>query len=106
MTAAYLIPSLTFKSWLSSGLPNAFGTVATYSSGSTTALATYTDNTAVTVNANPLTLNARGEANIWTPPNVGYKFIEFDQLGNQIKSTDQVINSTLITLFGGVDIGS
>jgi hypothetical protein len=106
MTAAFLIPPPVFKSWLSSGIPNAFGTVATYSAGSVTPIATYVDSTATTTNANPITLNARGEANIWMPPNVGLKTVEFDQAGNLIKTTDQIINSTLITLFGGVDTGA
>lgn len=106
MTVAYLIPTLTFKSWLSSGSPNAFGTVATYSAGSATPIATYVDSTGTTTNSNPITLNARGEANIWTIPNTGYKFVEFDQFGNLIKTTDQVINSQLLTLFGGVDTGA
>jgi hypothetical protein len=106
MTVAYLVPTLRFKSWLSSGIPNAFGTVATYQAGSVTPIATYVDNTGTTTNLNPLTLNARGEATIWCIPNVAYKFVEFDSLGNQIATTDQVVNSTLITLFGGVDIGT
>src|SRR5271163_611029 len=45
-TAASLIPSLRFKSWLSNGTPNAFGTLSTYAGGTVTPLATYTDSTA------------------------------------------------------------
>lgn len=105
-TAASLIPALVLKSWLPTGLPNAFGTVNTYSAGTATPVATYTDWTAVTPNPNPLTLNARGEANVYLLPNVAYKIVEADQFGNQIRSTDQVNNSQLITLYGGVDTGS
>lgn len=105
-TAASLIPSLTFKSWLSNGQPNAGGSLQSYQAGTNTAIATWTDSTATVQNPNPITLNARGEANVYLLPNVGYKFIESDSLGNSIKTTDQVFNSQLLTLYGGVDTGS
>lgn len=105
MTVASLAPTLTFKSWLSTGVPNAFGTVTTYSAGTTTPVATYVDSTGTTQNTNPIVLNSRGEANVWLLPNVGYKFIEADQLGNIFKTTDQVYNSQLITYYG-VDTGA
>ncbi len=104
--AANLVPSLTFHSFLSNGAPNSFGTLQSYSAGTTTPLATWTDWTALTPNPNPITLNARGEANVYLIPNVAYKFVESDQYGNQIKITDQVVNNQLITLFGGVDTGA
>ena len=104
--AANLCPTLTFKSWLSSGVPNAFGTVTSYMEGTSTPLATWTDWTAGTQNPNPIPLNSRGEANVYLIPNVAYKLVEADQYGNQIKVTDQVVNNQLITLFGGVDTGS
>jgi hypothetical protein len=102
---AYLAPTMTFKSWLSTGIPNAFGTVTTYQAGTTTPIATWTDWTATTPNSNPATLNARGEMNLYLLPNTGYKIVEADSNGNQIKSTDQVFNSQLLTLYGGVDSG-
>lgn len=105
-TAANLLAPLRFKSWLSSGLPNAFGTVATYSAGTVTPIATWIDSTAATANTNPVQLNSRGEASIWVKPNTAYKFVEFDSLGNQINATDQVVQSQLITLYGGVDTGA
>jgi|GEM_PF-2582863 len=46
----------------SSGVPNAFGCIFTYVSGSTTPLATYTDFTGATQNANPIILDAGGFA--------------------------------------------
>jgi len=104
-TNAYLAPAMTFKSWTNTGVPNAFGTVTTYQAGTTTPLATYTDSTAVTQNANPVTLNARGEFNCWLVPNTGYKFVEVDALGNTIKTTDFVYNSQLVTYYG-VDSGA
>src|SRR5476651_1948466 len=97
-TAASLAPTLTLKSWLSTGQPNAFGTVNTFAAGTNTPIATWTDSTAVTPNGNPQQLNARGEMNCYLLPNVGYKIVEADSFGNPIKTTDQVFNSQLITL--------
>jgi hypothetical protein len=105
-TAASLIPCLVFKSWTNNGFPNAFGTLQSYAAGTVTPIQTWTDWTALTPNLNPITLNARGEANLYLLPNVGYKFVESDAAGNLIRTTDQVFNSQLLTLFGGVDTGS
>jgi len=104
--AAYLAPIQTFRSFLSSGAPNAYGTVTTYAAGTTTQLATWTDWTATTANTNPTTLNARGEMNMYLLPNTGYKIVEADQYGNLIKTTDQMYNSQLLNLYGGTDTGT
>lgn len=106
MTAAVLTPSPIQKFWNNSGEPLAFGFVYTYSAGTTTPVVTYTDSTAVTSNANPITLNARGECSIWITPNVAYKYVVTDSNNNTIITTDQITSSQLLTLFGGVDTGS
>jgi hypothetical protein len=106
MTAAVLTPSPIQKFWNNSGEPLAFGFVYTYSAGTTTPIVTYTDSTAVTSNANPITLNARGEASIWITPNVAYKYVVTDTNNNTVITTDQITSSQLLTLFGGVDTGS
>lgn len=82
------------------------GQLASYQAGTTTPLATYTDSTGNTQNANPIILDTRGEANVWIPPNVAYKFALSDSNGNAIWTIDNVINSQLLTLYGGVDTGS
>jgi hypothetical protein len=105
MTVAYLAPSLRLKSWTANGQPNAFGTITTFSAGTVTQVATFVDTTGTTQNPNPLTLNARGEANVYLLPNVGYKIVEADQFGNSIGTVDQIFNSQLITYFG-VDTGA
>ena len=106
MTAAVLTASPVQKFWNNIGEPLAFGYVYTYSAGTTTPVATYVDSTALTPNANPILLNARGEAPIWILPNVAYKYVVTDGFGNTISTTDQITNQQLITLFGGVDTGS
>ena len=104
-TTTLLMPSLCFREEDSNGQPLAFGTVQSFQAGTVTPVATYTDSTGVTPNSNPLTLNNRGEANIWLLPNVSYKFLVKDSAGNQVRVVDNVQNSQLITLYGGVDTG-
>jgi hypothetical protein len=106
MTAATLLQPLCFREFDQNGAPLAFGTVQTFQAGTNTPIATYSDPGAITPNLNPLTLNNRGEAAIYVMPNVNYKFLVKDQAGNQIRLTDNVQQSQLITLYGGVDTGS
>lgn len=105
MTAAILLQPLCFREFDNNGNPLAFGTVTSYQAGTTTPTPTYTDSTAGTPNANPLTLNARGEAQIWCLPNVSYKFVVADSTGNTIRTVDNVQQSQLLSLYGGVDTG-
>lgn len=57
------------------GAPLAGGKVYTYQAGTTTPLATYTTASGTTPNANPVILDARGEADIWYAPGVSYKVV-------------------------------
>jgi len=47
----------------------------TYAAGTTTKQTTYTDSSLGTPNANPVVMNARGEAPVWLTPGVSYKFV-------------------------------
>jgi hypothetical protein len=106
MTTAFLSPNAKFVAFANGGAPLAGGQLFTYSAGTSTPIATYTDNTGGTTNTNPVILNSRGEANVWILPNVGYKFILEDAAGNTLWTVDQIFNSQLLTLFGGVDTGA
>jgi len=106
MTVASLSPLLVQKFFDNNGAILSNGTLSTFSAGTSTPVATYTDSTGVTPNTNPIVLNARGEANVWVLPNVAYKFLLKDSLGNTIYTVDNVVNSQLITLYGGVDTGT
>lgn len=106
MTVASLSPLLKSKYFDNNGFPLAKGTLSTLSAGTNTNVATYIDSTGVTPNTNPIVLNARGECDCWLLPNVGYKFVLKDALGNTIWTEDNVVNSNLITLYGGVDTGT
>jgi hypothetical protein len=72
-----------------SGNPLAAGQVFTYSAGTTTPLATYSDNTGLYQNSNPVILDSAGCGAIWLSGNA-YKIIVKDSLGSQIYSTDNV----------------
>lgn len=105
MTTTVLAPLLRSAFLNNNGQPLAGGQLFSYQAGTVTPLATYTDSTGLTQNANPTILNARGEASVWIPPNIAYKFVLQDSFGTQIWSVDQVNNSQLVTLYGGVDTG-
>ncbi len=82
----------------------------TYEAGTSTKLDTYTDSTGGTANTNPIELDYRGEAAIWVPPNVAYKYVlappsDTDPPTHPIWSVDQLVSSQLVTLYGGVDTG-
>lgn len=82
----------------------------TYEAGTSTKLATYPNGSVSVPNSNPVILDYRGEANIWIPPNLSYKFVlasptDTDPPGNPIWSVDNLVNNQLLTLYGGVDSG-
>lgn len=108
--ATTLSPTPIYKGWGNDGAPLVGGKLFTYQAGTSTKLATYTDSTGGTPNANPIILNARGEAPVWIPPNVAYKYVlapatDTDPPTNPIQTTDQITNAQLLTLYGGVDTG-
>lgn len=107
MATYTLSPTGIAKFFDNSGTPLAYGQLTTYAAGSTTPIATYS-NSAGTLNTNPIILNARGECSLWLLPNVAYKLSLTDSSGNLISGypVDQIINSQLISLYGGVDFGS
>jgi hypothetical protein len=93
------------------GRPLVGGKLFTYEAGTTTKLATYTDSGGMSANTNPIILDFRGEANIWIPPNVPYKYVlapatDTDPPTNPIWSVDDVVSSQLVTLYGGLDTGT
>ena len=47
------------------GVPLVGGKLYTYAAGTTTPLATYTSQSGITANTNPIILDSRGEANVW-----------------------------------------
>lgn len=70
-----LPPVLRQRYFDANGNPLAGGKLYTYQSGTTTPQATYTDSGGGTPNANPVVLDANGEAAVWVDPELSYKFV-------------------------------
>lgn len=86
---AHLIPNIIQQFRDANGAPLAGGKVYTYAAGTSTALATYVDQTEATPNTNPIILNANGEADIWIGSSA-YKFVVRDSNDVFIKSVDNI----------------
>jgi hypothetical protein len=85
-----------FRALDSAGDPLAGGKLYTYSAGTTTALATYTNKTGLVSNANPVILNANGEADVWLTPGVDYKFVLKDS-SDVVQWTEDNIPTPTVT---------
>lgn len=72
----------------SNGAPLSGGLIYTYTAGTLTPLATYTDSTLGTPLSNPVVLDSAGRATIWLSGL--YKIIVKDSLGNTISTTDNI----------------
>lgn len=78
-------PKLQFFS--AAGVPLVGGKLYSYAAGTSTPLATYTDNTGNTANANPVILDSRGEASVWLAASQ-YKLVLTDANDVQVWSVD------------------
>jgi len=85
-----LTPNAKQQFFDANGNPLAGGKLYTYAGGTTTLLATYTDSTGTTSNANPIILDSRGEANVWLTPGTSYKFKLTDANDVQIWVVDDI----------------
>ena len=103
---AVLTPSPKMQFFDINGEPLVGGKVYTYQAGTTTPLATYTDNTGASANPNPVILNARGEAPIWLGSGI-YKFKLTDANDVEIWTVDYIgapLSSVSPALTGNVTI--
>lgn len=75
-----------------SGVPLAGGKLYTYAAGSTTPLATYTSNTGLVANTNPIVLDAAGRtpSEVWLTINLNYKFILKTSTDTTIWTADDI----------------
>jgi microcystin-dependent protein len=80
------------------GQPLAGGKIYTYQAGSSTPLATYTDNTGATANANPIVLGTDGRpaTEIWLTYGYNYKFI--------LKTADDTTIQSYDNLYGIIGV--
>ena len=81
-----------FQFFTTTGQPLAGGKIYTYQAGSSTPLATYTDNTGATANANPIVLGTDGRpsSEIWLTYGYNYKFVLKDANDNTIQTYDNL----------------
>lgn len=80
-----------FQALTAAGAPLAGGKLHTYAAGTSTPLATYTDSTGGTPNANPVILNSRGEADVWLTEGSGYKLTLTDSADVTVWTVDNVL---------------
>jgi hypothetical protein len=81
-----------FQFFTTTGIPLAGGKIYTYQAGSSTPLATYTDNTGATANANPIVLGTDGRpsSEIWLTYGYNYKFVLKDASDSTIQTYDNL----------------
>lgn len=72
---ASLSPAPKLQFFGTDGLPLIGGKLYTYSAGTTTPIATYTDHTQNNQNTNPIILDSNGEADVWLSDSINYKFV-------------------------------
>jgi hypothetical protein len=74
------------------GVPLAGGLINTYQAGSSTALATYTDNGGTVANANPIVLDSAGRVpyEIWLLSGYSYKFVIQSASGTTLVTLDNL----------------
>ena len=87
---ASLTPTPKQQIYGSDGNPLVGGKIYTYSAGTTTPLATYTDAGAGTANTNPIILNSLGQANIWLAPSSSYKFSVYTSADVLLYTVDNI----------------
>jgi hypothetical protein len=87
---AILTPMPVMQFFDDNGDPLAGGMLYTYEAGTTTPLATYTDEGGGTANTNPVILDAAGRANIWLVTTDLYYWELEDADGNQIWTADNI----------------
>lgn len=105
---AVLTPSPKMQFESAAGVPLSGGKVYTYTAGTTTPQATFTDSTGATPNSNPVILNSRGEASIWLGA-ASYKFKLTDANDVEIWTVDYISAPTTAlspVLSGNVTIDS
>lgn len=91
-----------FRAFAANGDPLAGGLLYTYAAGTTTPQSTYTTRAGTVSNANPIVLDANGEADVWTTPGVDYKFVLKTSAGVTQWTVDNVPTpTTLATIQDG-----
>jgi hypothetical protein len=88
------------------GVPAQGYTITTYAAGSSSLLATYTDATGASSNANPATLNAAGRnpsGQFWLTSGLSYKFVLKDAGGVVVQTVDGITGTNDPTTIASAD---
>ena len=85
-----LTPTPKQQIYGSDGNPLVGGKIYTYSAGTTTPLATYTDAGGLTANTNPIILNSLGQADIWLTTLTSYKFSVYTSANVLLYTVDNI----------------
>ena len=93
MATTSLSPTPKLQFFDLNGAPLSGGLLYTYAAGTTTPLASYTDSTGNFANTNPITLDSRGEANVWLEGAM-YKFALYTSASVLIWTVDNINGST------------
>ena len=85
------VPKLQFIS--NNGVPLAGCKVYTYQAGTSTPIATYSDETGLNYNQNPILLDAGGRASVWIDSNISYKYVIMNSNGTVLFTQDNINSS-------------
>lgn len=95
MSAKLPTPNPNYQ-WLdNAGNVLAGGKLYTYTAGTTTPLATYTDEGGASANTNPVILDSAGRANVWMTPGVSYRFDMYTSAGVLLWTVDNIPGGSL-----------
>ena len=97
---ASLTPTPKQQFFDDNGNPLVAGKVYTYAGGTTTPVATYTDQTGLTANTNPIILDASGRCDIWLLATIAYKYVVTDENDVQLYTVDNIVVPPDILSFG------
>jgi microcystin-dependent protein len=97
-----------FQFFTTTGLPLNGGFIYTYQAGSSTPLATYSDNGGVYPNTNPIVLGTDGrpQTEIWLTYGYNYKFVLTDSSNNTIQTYDNLYGIVGVQATSGTTIPS
>jgi hypothetical protein len=108
--AYFLAPIFNDQQVDSNGAPLSGGSIYTYLAGTSSAYPTYTDNTGLTPQANPIVLNSLGlpSSPIWLTGGISYKFTIRDALGVLQRTIDNIsgINDANVSVSQWVTFGA
>jgi hypothetical protein len=90
MAIGVIAPTGKWTGWDNDGNPAIGGLLYTYTAGTTTNLATYTDVALSVPNTNPVVLDSAGRATIYLTPLAAYKFVLKNALGTTLWTQDNI----------------